>query len=182
MRFLLFKAVPSENLEELGADPEPLKNCHAHAHRLVRQDSQLLSFRMEFLQSLTHSGIQHRIVEHVVAVVAKKELQTGRNVGFRGTLAQGTAYQYGRAVADIRVDGVVFHSRHAQVRASRVHSMRQVKFGIYESSVKIKNEKVQFRLPTPNVAQPLDEPDLRTRTDSGSGKDGLDFAVRDNET
>ena len=94
MGLLLLKTVTTINAKKMTANSETFKNCDANPHRLIRQDSFDGIAIVEF-SSVSHTGIEDGVVEHVVAVVREKVFEALGDLLVRGVGAQARRIKTG---------------------------------------------------------------------------------------
>ena len=72
----------------------------ADADRLVGEHGQLRARGVQPVERFAHAGIEHRVIERMVAVVIEEELERALDFFFGGLRTHGALDQHGRAIAD----------------------------------------------------------------------------------
>ena len=96
---------------------------------------------VELLECLPNAGIEDGVVEHVLAVIARK-YSSGFTSVFRSSGGCSTN-EYRGAVPDIRKDEFVFERRKIQVCSCGSHRVRQIELRVDEGSVQVEDKEIQ---------------------------------------
>src|SRR5579862_4163013 len=83
MRLLVIEAVAAVDAEKQRRKAETLHNPLTDANRLVRQDSEPRTARMQPMERITDLRIKNRVIERMVAVVVEEKLECVRYFLFR---------------------------------------------------------------------------------------------------
>ncbi len=129
IRFLMVKAIAPVHCREMFVDAKPIEHCATEVDGLVRQHGKLATAG-EAVKSFADARIKRRAVQHMSAIVRKKHLQTGLNIGFGCFRTERPADQHQGAISDKTGNLVLRQSGQLKLMTNVVYGSGQIFFRV----------------------------------------------------